>query len=160
MVGTENPFGHALHELATSAGWNSSRHVSIDEVLEVADRAGYVLSDTTKKLLSNINGIVIKVCQRSIGIEANTCASIIEKVDIQGICEELGELFFPLGLASAAYLFVSDSGKVMFLDQDFLFFRVYSSIESLIRHIVLEQNADGLLTERYLELTERPEDFR
>jgi hypothetical protein len=142
-----------------SKGWHPNRRVSTSETLARCRAAGFVANAPAIALLKNLLDLRLENNGRWIDFRPEQVIAVLNRDDVRLIEGSSGQGLFPLGVASGNYLFVGDTGRVLFLDFDWMFYVLFHDTVSAINSL-LSGDQSGIILSKQLGTEERPVDFR
>jgi hypothetical protein len=148
-----------VREAIFRAGWSEARNVAMPQVVSDCEQADVGASGHIVELLSNVYALRVTHEGRWIDFSPEKTMIMLGAEDVRRLERLVGENLYPLGTSSCAYLFSSQSGKVIFLDSDWLFFHSFPDVTSLCNGL-LAGDSNAIVYSREIALDERPEDYR
>lgn len=100
-------------------------------------------------------GLAITSERRGIFFDPAAVSNFFGTDEIALLESYVGERVYPLGVLDCAYAFLTDTGRVIRLDRDWLFFCVYRDIYALLNWI-FTQDATYIDEQREFSPSERP----
>jgi len=140
-------------------GWSEDRRIDPTATVALYRSHGFDIPGSLLELFSNLSGVQASSMGRWVDFSPELVVSQTPREDLPLLKSATGESLCPFGCASLAYLFLSGSRELFFVDRDWILFHVFQDVAALC-NCVLAGDSDGIRFSRELSLDERPIDLR
>lgn len=158
MLDPEKLKPQALAALVGS-GWSHSRRAeAFSQASLLWPGIQQAIPDNVSQLIENFSGLMLVHRSRWFHCFPVEVVKYFELADVELLESYVGERVYPLGTSSCSYLTVTESGRIVYVDSDWLAIHTFCDFSSMLNWL-FAGDVSSVEHIRQLALEERPEGF-
>jgi hypothetical protein len=124
----ESTYSEPVIQTIRGSGWFQGREVDVTTATTILERKGFRPSAAALRILRAFGGLCIRSKKGWVKFSVEDVVCVVGKDEVSVIERMIGEDVCPIGTTPCASAFVAPSGRIIWLDCDWLFFNTLTSL--------------------------------